>query len=119
MLDNAIKFTKDGGEISISCEVDMKDDFTKHVVVGVRDSGSGINSEIFPRLFTKFATKSYQGTGLGLFISKNIVEEHGGRIWAKNNEDGNKGSTVAFSLPLKINSPAGDQKDTVKDIVGS
>ena len=119
LLDNAIKFTKDGGEISISCEVDMKDDFTKHVVVGVRDSGSGINSEIFPRLFTKFAAKSYQGTGLGLFISKNIVEEHGGRIWAKNNEDGNKGSTVAFSLPLKINSPAGDQKDTVKDIVGS
>ena len=119
LLDNAIKFTKDGGEISISCEVDMKDDFTKHVVVGVRDSGSGINSEIFPRLFTKFATKSYQGTGLGLFISKNIVEEHGGRIWAKNNEDGNKGSTVAFSLPLEINSPSEDQKDTVKNIVGS
>jgi signal transduction histidine kinase len=119
LLDNAIKFTKDGGEISISCEVDMKDDFTKHVVVGVRDSGSGINSEIIPRLFTKFATKSYQGTGLGLFISKNIVEEHGGRIWAKNNEDGNKGSTVAFSLPLKINSPAEDQKHTVKNIVGT
>ncbi|HYP43048.1 MAG TPA: HAMP domain-containing sensor histidine kinase [Candidatus Nitrosocosmicus sp.] len=119
LLDNAIKFTKDGGEISISCEVDMKDDFTKHVVVGVRDSGSGINSEIFPRLFTKFASKSYQGTGLGLFISKNIIEEHGGRIWAKNNEDGNKGSTVAFSLPLEINSPSEDQKDTVKNIVGS
>ncbi|MEJ7641595.1 MAG: HAMP domain-containing sensor histidine kinase [Candidatus Nitrosocosmicus sp.] len=119
LLDNAIKFTKDGGEISISCEADIKDDFTKHVVVSVRDSGSGINSEIFPRLFTKFATKSYQGTGLGLFISKNIVEEHGGRIWAKNNEDGNKGSTVAFSLPLKINSPAEDQKYTVKNIVGS
>ncbi|HYO06526.1 MAG TPA: HAMP domain-containing sensor histidine kinase [Phototrophicaceae bacterium] len=119
LLDNAIKFTKDGGEISISCEVDMKDDFTKHVVVGVRDSGSGINSEILPRLFTKFASKSYQGTGLGLFISKNIIEEHGGRIWAKNNEEGNKGSTVAFSLPLEINSPAEDQKDTVKNIVGS
>jgi signal transduction histidine kinase len=119
LLDNAIKFTKDGGEISISCEVDKKDDFTKQVVVGIRDSGSGINSEIFPRLFTKFVTKSYQGTGLGLFISKNIVEEHGGRIWANNNEDGIKGSTVAFSLPLKINSPDEDQKNTVRNIVGS
>jgi signal transduction histidine kinase len=119
LLDNAIKFTKDGGEVSILCEADIKDDFTKHVVVSVRDSGSGINSEIFPRLFTKFATKSYQGTGLGLFISKNIVEGHGGRIWAKNNEDGNNGSTVAFSLPLKINSPAKDQKHTVKNILGS
>ena len=89
------------------------------MLLWVLDSGSGINSEIFPRLFTKFASNSYQGTGLGLFISKNIIEEHGGRIWAKNNEDGNKGSTVAFRLPLKINSPSEVQKDTVKNKVGS
>ena len=52
-----------------------------------------------PRLFTKFATKSYKGTGLGLFICKNIVEAHGGKIWAENNKDG-KGATFSFSLPL-------------------
>ena len=52
-----------------------------------------------PRLFTKFATKSVTGTGLGLFISKSIVEAHGGRIWAQNNDDG-IGATFAFSLPL-------------------
>ncbi len=65
----------------------------------IKDNGRGIHAEILPKLFTKFATKSDKGTGLGLFISKNIVEAHGGRIWAKNNEDGN-GATFSFSLPL-------------------
>jgi signal transduction histidine kinase len=68
----------------------------------VRDSGLGIDPEILPRLFTKFATKSETGTGLGLFISKNIIEAHGGRIWAENNADG-KGATFAFSLPINMN----------------
>ncbi|MFL6409521.1 MAG: sensor histidine kinase, partial [Nitrososphaeraceae archaeon] len=63
------------------------------------DTGSGIDPEIEPRLFTKFATKSYKGTGLGLFISKSIVEAHGGKIWAENNTDG-KGATFSFSLPI-------------------
>ena len=54
---------------------------------------------MLPRLFTKFATKSYMGTGLGLFISKSIVEAHGGRMWAENNSDG-KGATFIFTLPL-------------------
>jgi two-component system, OmpR family, sensor histidine kinase VicK len=67
--------------------------------VKVRDSGSGIDSEIFPRLFEKFASKSEKGTGLGLFLSKNITEAHGGRIWAENNPDG-IGATFAFSLPI-------------------
>jgi two-component system, OmpR family, sensor histidine kinase VicK len=67
--------------------------------VSVKDSGAGIDPEILPRLFTKFATKSYQGTGLGLFISKSIIEAHGGNIWAENNSDG-KGATFTFSLPI-------------------
>ena len=63
------------------------------------DTGTGIDHEIPPRLFTKFATKSYKGTGLGLFISKRIVEAHGGEIWGKYNTDGTKGATFAISLP--------------------
>jgi len=71
------------------------------VVVWVKDTGTGIDSQIFPRLFSKFATKSeVGGTGLGLFISKSIVEAHGGRIWAENNSEGRKGATFYFSLPL-------------------
>ena len=71
------------------------------VVVWVKDTGTGIDSQIFPRLFSKFATKSeVGGTGLGLFISKSIVEAHGGRIWAENNSEDVKGATFYFSLPL-------------------
>ena len=69
------------------------------VIISIKDDGKGIDSEIYPRLFTKFASKSFQGTGLGLYISKNIIEAHGGRIWAENNKDG-KGATFYFSLPL-------------------
>lgn len=65
----------------------------------VRDTGAGIDPEIMPRLFTKFASKSEHGTGLGLYISKSIVEAHGGRIWGENNTGG-KGATFAFVLPL-------------------
>jgi signal transduction histidine kinase len=69
-------------------------------VVSVRDRGTGIDPEILPRLFTKFTTKSNQGTGLGLYISKSIIEAHGGQIWAHNNYDGEKGATLSFSLPI-------------------
>ena len=70
------------------------------VIVKVKDTGTGIDPEILPRLFSKFATKSsIGGTGLGLFISKSIVEAHGGRIWAENNKGG-KGATFAFALPI-------------------
>jgi signal transduction histidine kinase len=65
----------------------------------VEDTGSGIHHEIFPRLFCKFATKSDKGTGLGLYISKNIIDAHGGRIWAQNNKSG-IGATFFFSIPL-------------------
>ena len=94
LLSNAIKFTCEGGEISLHIKRD-----TQHVIVSVRDNGQGINPEIYPRLFTKFATNSVVGTGLGLYISKIIIEAHGGRMWAENNPDG-KGATFSFSLPL-------------------
>jgi signal transduction histidine kinase len=93
LLSNAIKFTKEGN-ISI---ISNKDD--GNVTIKVKDTGTGVDSNIFPRLFTKFATKSDTGTGLGLFISKSIVEAHGGRIWAENNSDG-IGATFSFSLPI-------------------
>ena len=65
----------------------------------MRDTGRGISPEIYPKLFTKFATKSEKGTGLGLFISKSIIEAHGGRIWAQNNID-DKVATFTITLPL-------------------
>lgn len=63
-----------------------------------KDTGQGINSDIFPRLFAKFVTESEHGIGLGLYISKNIIEAQGGRIWAENNKEG-KGATFSFTLP--------------------
>ena len=76
------------------------DDVADQIVIGVKDTGVGIDSEVLPRLFTKFTTKSETaGTGLGLFISKSIIESHGGKIWAQNNSDG-KGCSFYFSLPL-------------------
>ncbi|HKG31564.1 MAG TPA: HAMP domain-containing sensor histidine kinase, partial [Nitrososphaeraceae archaeon] len=70
------------------------------ILVSIRDTGTGIDSEMLPKLYTKFATKSETGgTGLGLFISKSIIEKHGGKIWAENNPDG-RGATFAFSLPI-------------------
>ena len=66
------------------------------------DSGEGIHHEIIPRLFAKFASRSNSGTGLGLYISKSIVEAHGGRIWAENNSDA-IGATFSFSLPISQN----------------
>ena len=95
LLTNAIKFTEEG---TISISVSVKDN-TNELIISVKDSGEGIHPVIMPRLFTKFATRSNMGTGLGLFISKSIIEAHGGRIRAENNTDG-KGATFSFSLPL-------------------
>jgi signal transduction histidine kinase len=95
LLGNALKFTTEGN-IIISIK---KIDEDQQVLVSIKDSGTGIDPEILPRLFTKFATKSDQGTGLGLFISKSIVNAHGGKIWAENNSDG-IGSTFYFILPI-------------------
>jgi signal transduction histidine kinase len=93
LLNNAVKFTEEG-VISVSAEKKVD-----QVIVSIMDTGQGIASEISPRLFSKFTTKSETGTGLGLFISKSIVEAHGGKIWAQNNRDG-KGATFSFSIPL-------------------
>ena len=96
LLDNALKFTKEGKII-----VDTRQDDAKHlIIVSVVDEGSGIDNEVFPKLFTRFASKSRKGTGLGLYISKGIVEAHGGSIWARNNEEGS-GATFSFSIPLE------------------
>jgi Histidine kinase-, DNA gyrase B-, and HSP90-like ATPase/His Kinase A (phospho-acceptor) domain len=95
LLDNAAKFTNEG-TIKVAAE---KKEEEGEIVISVKDTGTGIDPEILSRLFSKFTSKSYQGTGLGLFISKSIVEAHGGRIWAENNKDG-KGATFYFSLPV-------------------
>jgi two-component system sensor histidine kinase VicK len=97
LVINALKFTK-SGTISVSIEEVNNADNKKEFIVAVKDTGTGIDSDMMPRLFTKFASKSQTGTGLGLFISKSIVEAHSGRIWAENNLDG-KGATFRFSLP--------------------
>ena len=99
LLSNAIKFTQKG-TILISTDTRFSiNNNIDEVIVRIRDTGVGIHPEILPRLFTKFATRSDRGTGLGLFISKGIVEAHGGKIWAENNSDGN-GATFSFTLPL-------------------
>ena len=92
LLSNAIKFTENG---LITIDTSESD---KEVIVSIRDTGSGIDPEIYPKLFSKFITKSDRGTGLGLFISKSIIESHGGRIWAENNQKG-PGAAFYFSLP--------------------
>jgi two-component system, OmpR family, sensor histidine kinase VicK len=94
LLSNAIKFSKEG---TISIKAQLKDN--NEIAIIVKDPGAGIDIDVMPRLFTKFATRSDVGTGLGLYISKNIIDAHGGRMWAANNPDG-KGATFGFSLPL-------------------
>ena len=105
VLSNAIKFTRKG-TVSINITTNDTD---QQIIVSVTDTGQGIDPEIMPRLFTKFATKSIVGTGLGLYISKRIIEAHGGKIWAENNSDG-IGATFSFTLPLVIQQ---DHKESI------
>jgi signal transduction histidine kinase len=95
LLSNSVKFTSEG---TISTTVENKQN--QEVIVSIKDAGTGIDPEILPRLFTKFVTKSTSGIGLGLFISKSIIEAHGGKMWAENNANGDKGAKFTFSLPL-------------------
>jgi signal transduction histidine kinase len=96
LLSNAIKNTCEGSITVEAQNIDSK------AVVSVRDTGKGIDPELYPKLFTKFATKSPTGgTGLGLFISKSIIEAHGGKIWVENNPRGHGlGTVFKFTLPL-------------------
>ncbi|MGI0007203.1 MAG: sensor histidine kinase [Nitrosotalea sp.] len=94
LVHNALKFTE-RGIVSIGMKKDQNE-----VTVFVKDTGTGIESHTMPHLFTKFATKHHSGTGVGLYISKNIVEAHGGKIWGKNNLHG-RGATFAFRLPIE------------------
>jgi signal transduction histidine kinase len=100
LLANAFKFTKEG---NIVISIQRNQTSSSEALISVKDSGQGIHQEVFPRLFEKFASKSFQGTGLGLFISRSIVEAHGGRIWALNNNklvEGKRGATFFFTLPI-------------------
>lgn len=108
LLNNALKFTSEG-LVSVAVarnrehgKRQQQEKKKEEVVVSIEDTGSGIDPEIFPRLFTKFSSKSFSGTGLGLYISRNIIEAHGGKIWAQNNGQGKCGTTFYFSLPLAI-----------------
>jgi signal transduction histidine kinase len=128
LLSNAVKFTEakvneevaEGeGKSIININAEKVDG---HAIVSIKDTGTGIDPEIFPRLFEKFASKSYQGTGLGLFISKSIIQAHGGKIWAENNNDNKDGkrggATFSFSLPIsKENSSIIRNKSEVNQIV--
>jgi signal transduction histidine kinase len=96
ILDNAVSFSHEG-KIHVISKVE-KQSGQHFLIISVKDTGPGIDPEILPKLFTKFASKSDIGTGLGLFISKGIVEAHGGKIWAENNPD--RGATFSFSLPI-------------------
>ena len=95
LLNNAIKFTQKG---SIVISSQIKDNDNK-VIVSVKDTGIGIDQEIMSRLFSKFASKSFIGTGLGLFISKSIIE-YGGKIWAENNPDGKGDLFIRIAIVL-------------------
>ena len=99
LLSNAAKFTPEGTISIVSDLNDNQDNKNDEAIINVKDNGQGIDPDMLPKLFSKFATKSFSGTGLGLYISKSIVEAHGGRIWAENNPDG-KGATFSFSLPI-------------------
>jgi two-component system, OmpR family, sensor histidine kinase VicK len=129
LLNNAIKFTKvdlgeDAEDKTITIIVHNKDN--NSVVVRVEDTGRGIDPEIFPKLFSKFTTNSDSGTGLGLFISKNIVEAHGGIIWAENNNDvfgkRTRGASFCFTIPIidrSIDRSIKAKSDTVNKQGGS
>src|ERR687885_755744 len=111
LLSNAIKFTEvkvnEGNGIRgiININAEKVDDVL--AIISIKDNGTGIDPEILPKLFEKFSSKSYQGTGLGLFICKSIIQAHGGKIWGENNIDGDiEGATFTFNLPITSSSTA-------------
>jgi signal transduction histidine kinase len=109
LLSNAINATRNSdraGSIIVSIHLvggsknsDTENGNNTHVIVSIKDNGRGIDPKIMARLFTKFSTKSESGLGLGLYITKSLIQAHGGKIWAENNIAG-KGATFSFSLPI-------------------
>jgi signal transduction histidine kinase len=100
LLSNAVKFSQDDGIIYINLE--QKDEDNK-VIISIKDTGQGIDPSIQDKLFEKFVTRSEKGIGLGLYLSRKIIEAHGGKIWGENNnnnKNGERGATFYFSLPL-------------------
>lgn len=108
IITNAIKYSDENSKITISVARQVNDSYSARyfrdknknmIVLSVTDEGKGITQEILPKIFDRFVTSSESGTGLGLYITKKLVEAHGGSIWCYNNRDG-KGSTFEFTLPL-------------------
>ena len=99
LIHNAIKFTPEGGSITLQAE-----NAAEKVQFSIQDTGIGITAEDLPRIFEKFfksdRARSGGGTGLGLAIAKHLVEAHGGKIWAESQE--NVGSTFFFSVPIGV-----------------
>ncbi|HET8792203.1 MAG TPA: CHASE3 domain-containing protein [Nitrososphaeraceae archaeon] len=98
LLSNASKFTNDGKIV-----IKINKEYENQIKVSIQDNGKGIDEEILPTLFTKFNTKSEAGTGLGLYLSKNIINSHGGSIRGYNNLDGKPGATFEFTIPISKN----------------
>lgn len=99
-MNNAIKFTTKGNITINTKEIKSEQQMTK-VQVSIIDTGSGLSKAALPKLFSKFVSTDSGGTGLGLFVSKNIIESHGGRLEAQNNPNG-KGATFSFIIPDKL-----------------
>lgn len=105
LLDNASKFTSEG-------DIEVRATYLNHeILIEIKDCGVGIDPLMKERLFEKFISRSEKGTGLGLYITRKIIEAHGGRIWASNNVDG-KGATFSLSLPTGLQPKGGTLKDT-------
>ena len=100
LLDNAIKFTPDG-IVSVVLAIRNNRNNSKEIILSIKDNGTGIHPAIIPNLFSVFVSKSDTGTGLGLFISKNIIETHGGHMWGESNVN-EKGATFSFSFPYNM-----------------
>jgi signal transduction histidine kinase len=98
IIANAIEFTNEGN-VLVSLRRQQGNEGREVAIVEVTDCGSGIDPAIIPIIFEKFVTRSEKGTGLGLFVSKNIIQAHEGRIWVQNNREGEKGATFCFTLP--------------------
>jgi len=102
IIGNALEFTNEGSIlVTLRKERQQENEGRQIAIVTVSDSGCGIDPAIMPRIFEKFVTRSDRGTGLGLFVSKSIIQAHEGRIWVQNNTEGEKGATFCFTLPCK------------------